>query len=178
MDENTSVTANRRSPDAIQTLANASNLDEPVGSDQAVKSKTVYQSGKMGIIEARKTVGIQLGLGDDFAGTPGAVAALPLEDQLKLLKALSEYIVRNPDLFTAGQIEIAKKNVNLNTLPESYSVTDMVGDFTDEFLEQGNRIVGATGVSLSRALMVAGVVAVLYFGAPYVLPKLKAAFAK
>jgi hypothetical protein len=132
------------------------------------------------IIELRKEVGQLIGLPDSFNGTAGAYAALDAGKQIELTNAMTAYIASHPSEFTTGQVDVAKR-VQANggiTAPDEYTFGEAFADFTDEFVAQGGKIVGAAGQSVNRALIVGVIVAILYFGAPYVLPKLKAAFAK
>lgn len=134
----------------------------------------------MDIIELRKQIGQQIGLPDSFNGTAGAYAALEPALQIQVTNEMMRYIAAHPSEFTATQVALARRSVESGGIPppDEYTLGEAFGDFTDEFLAQGNRIVNATGNSLNRALIVGVVVAILYFGAPYVLPKLKAAFSK
>lgn len=138
----------------------------------------------MDIIELRKQIGQQIGLPDSFNGTAGAYAALEPALQIQVTNEMMRYIAAHPSEFTATQVALARRSVESGGIPppDEYTLGEAFGDFTDEFLAQGNRIVTNAGNvvagSFNRALIVAAVVAVLYFGAPYVLPKLKAAFSK
>lgn len=138
----------------------------------------------MSIIEARKIVGQQIGLPDSFNGTASAYAELDPALQIQLTNELAKFIVANRDQFSEMQVTNAQRLVGRGGIlpPDEYGLGEAFSDFSDEFLAQGQRIAEGAGAAVtggvSRAIVVAAVVAVLYFGAPYVIPKLKAAFAK
>lgn len=136
---------------------------------------------KTSIVELRKQIGqTELGLPDDFNGTAAAYSALDASMQVQLTNAMMRYITAHPEEFTTEQADLAKKSVRSGGIPaiDDYTLGEKFADFTDESLIQVTKITDAAGSTISRAAIAAAVVAVLWFGAPYVLPKLKAAFTK
>jgi len=143
--------------------------------------------------DARALVGQRLGL-VGFDGSRSAYRELSAADQERVSVETIGYIVANPDRFTSETVQAATLQAgkkNFGTLGD-YTNPDLL-DNASEFLSAygevaGNVVVGAAdvagrsakalGLNLGFLVTAAAVVAILYFGAPIVLPKLKAALAK
>jgi hypothetical protein len=142
----------------------------------------------MNIVELRKLCGSKIGLPANFDGSAAAYGNLPGDQQARLSICMADYILANRSAFNSAQIaaseSVKRQQASGNIYPDSYTFAEQLSDFANEYVktvgDAGNAVL--TGVSeatgLKTAVTVAAVVAVLYFGAPYVLPKLKAAFAK
>lgn len=144
----------------------------------------------MTLVELRKLIAQQLGL-SDFNGTASAYAELSPRDQERLSIGVVRYIVANPDEFSATQVEKARilaEKTNFGKTGD-YSDPDFL-DQADAFIDAYGEVVQRTavaaakttgevarglGIDLRVILPVAAVAAIVYFGAPYVLPKLRAA---
>lgn len=147
----------------------------------------------MTIDDARKEVGERLGL-VGFDGSASGYSNLSAQDQERVSVATTAYVLQNPERFTKEQAEvsrIAAGKANFGALGD-YSMGSYL-DSAVEFLKAygetaGNVIVGAAGIAgksakalgidLGFLVGLVAVAALVYFGAPYVLPRLKAASSK
>lgn len=134
----------------------------------------------MSIIELRKMIGQEIGLPDSFNGTASAYTEIAPAKQVELTNAMMRYIASNPSEFTTEQVSLARKSVSSGGIPaiDDYTLGEMFADFTSETLVQAKNIANAGGMTIQRSVIAAAVVAVLWFGAPYVLPKLHDVFLK
>ena len=147
----------------------------------------------MTIADARALVAQNLGLAN-FDGSRAAYSALSAPDQERVSVETIRYIISNPDRFTSEQVQAAQLQAgkqNFGSLG-NYTNPDLLDNAT-EFLQAyaetaGNVVVGAAdvagrsvkklGINLGALVTIVAVGALLYFGAPYVLPKLAQAFKK
>lgn len=147
----------------------------------------------MTIQDARQLVGRRLGF-VDFDGSRAAYAALSPQQQEALSLEVIRYVIGNPDRFTSETVQaarIASSKQNFGTLGD-YRNADLLDNataFVKAYGETaGETIVGAAdiagqgarklGINLGALVTVAAVAAILYFGAPFVIPRLREAFAK
>ena len=142
----------------------------------------------MNIVDLRKLCGNKIGLPANFDGSAAAYGNLPGAQQAQLAICMADYILSHRQEFSSVQITIAesvkRQQASGNINPVTYTFGDQLTDFTSEYLptvgNAGQAILGGIfdSTGLKTAVVIASVVAVLYFGAPYVLPKLKKSFAK
>lgn len=137
-------------------------------------------------VEAAKS----LGLAGVREGTPAEYAALSQADQVRLTDEMSAFIVANQAYFSPTQVEIAQRRVNspgfrTPLADTSIGAADFVrayGETVGEFVEGTAGVAGRSleklGVNLGVVIAVVGIGALVWFTAPHVLPKIKAALGK
>lgn len=126
-------------------------------------------------------------------GTPGELATLSQADQIRLLDEVATFIVANQGLFSIQQIETARRRTNQPSfrvpVETSPALLDQAAEFVKAYGESfGETFEGAAGIvgrsvkalgfNVQTIAVVAAVGAILWFGAPYVVPKLRDAFTK
>lgn len=143
------------------------------------------------IQQARVFVAPEIGLPGHFDGSPAAISALSDVEKSRLAKATAEYVVRNPDEFTPFQVEragvILRAGLTQFQASRDPSLLDLsagfvraYGETAGEFVEGTAGVAGrsakALGINIGAVVTIAAVAAILYFGAPYVVPQLRKAF--
>lgn len=136
---------------------------------------------------ARVTVAAQLGL-PVRAGTAAEFAALTVAERVQLTDELSYFATLNPGLFSDGQMTIFRRRVESRSfrapLAADGSLFEMSAEFAAAYAETvgdvatgaadiAGRGLKALGINLQTLAIVAAVVAIVWFGAPYVIPKLR-----
>lgn len=141
---------------------------------------------------ARVAVAGPLGLALS-TGSPAEFSALSQADQIRVTDELATFIVSNQGLFSALQVETARRRTAQQSfrtpvesspglLDQAETFVRAYGQTFGETVEAAGGITGRTldkiGIPLGTIGITVGVVAVLWFGAPFVLPKLRDAWSK
>lgn len=144
----------------------------------------------MTIQQARVAVAPALNLSGGFDGSPDAVASLSDAEKSRLADATARFVLANPGEFTPFQVEragvIIRAGLTQFEASRDPSLLDLSADFVKaygetagEFVEGAAGVAGrsakAIGLNLGVVVSIAAVVAILYFGAPYVVPQLRKA---
>lgn len=143
------------------------------------------------IVQLRRALGDAIGLPVGFNGTGESLQNLSALDRERLSIALVRYTLDHPDEFTRDQVEAARlaaSRMNFGTLgnyarPGAFdnllSFVEAYGETAGEVVTGAAGVAGqavkSIGIDLGKVAIVAAVAAIVYFGAPYVLPKLSAA---
>lgn len=143
--------------------------------------------------DARRAAADELGI-TDFDGSASAFQLLSEADKERVSTGSIRYILANPARFSAETISVArtlaaKKGFGSggdyappDALDNATEFVKAYGETAGEFVVGASGVVGDSakklGINLGAVAAFAVVAAVLWFGAPYVLPKLKAALSK
>lgn len=135
-------------------------------------------------------IGPAIGLPGNFDGSPAALSALSDSQKSALALETARFVSANPAEFSAFQVDRARKILDSGAYvfqqTRDPSAIDFAADFVraygktaGEFVEGAAGVAGrsvkAVGINPGAMLTIVAVVAVLYFGAPFVVPQLRKA---